>query len=347
MKILHCADLHLESPLGGDEQLRQALRRVPEQIAELCRQEGCDLLLIAGDVFDGVPSKECVQAFRSCLERVGVPVVIAPGNHDFCGADSPWIGEDWPENVHIFKKPMMESIALPALDCRIYGAGFDSMDCASLLEGFRAQGEEAYRIGVLHGDPTQKNSPYNPISQAQVGASGLHYLALGHIHKGGSFTAKGTLCAWPGCPMGRGFDELEEKGVLIVTLEERAQARFVALDTPRFYDLTAEILTDPISAVAAVLPPAGSQDRYRVRLTGEAERVDIQAVEAAFGQVPYLQVRDQTVPVRDLWENMDRDSLEGLLFRRLHDVMTEGDGTALLAARICRKLLDGGEVQLP
>lgn len=36
---------------------------------------------------------------------------------------------------------------------------------------------------VVHGNPTQAASPYNPITQAQLEASGLAYLALGHIHQ--------------------------------------------------------------------------------------------------------------------------------------------------------------------
>ena len=62
----------------------------------------------------------------------------------------------------------LESVTIGGLDCRIYGAGYESMDCPALLDGFRAEGPEKYKIAVLHGDPTQKNSPYNPITAAQV-----------------------------------------------------------------------------------------------------------------------------------------------------------------------------------
>ena len=36
---------------------------------------------------------------------------------------------------------------------------------------------------VVHGNPTQPSSPYNPILPAQIAQSGLSYLALGHIHQ--------------------------------------------------------------------------------------------------------------------------------------------------------------------
>ncbi len=350
MKILHSADWHLDSPLNGDAFLRRALLQIPEQVVQVCKKENCDLMLLSGDLFDGKPTPDSLQALKKALEAVAIPVFIAPGNHDFVTPDSVWLTEKWSDNVHIFLKPAMESIGIPELDCRIYGAGFDAMDCPPLLPKFHAEGEESYHIAVLHGDPTQKNSPYNPITQAQIGTSGLHYLALGHIHKSGSLRSKGTLCAWPGCPMGRGFDELDEKGVLIVTLNDTAEARFLPLDTPRFYDLSAEILTDTHTAVASLLPAAENNDYYRIRLTGEAESVDLAFLKTAFARFPHLEFRDETVPVTDLWACMGQDSLEGVFFQQLHDALEqapeEEKEAILLAAKLSRKLLDGREVQL-
>ena len=58
MKILHSADWHLDAPMTGhsEEQrqnLRSQLRKVPEKIAKLCKAENCDLMILAGDLFDG------------------------------------------------------------------------------------------------------------------------------------------------------------------------------------------------------------------------------------------------------------------------------------------------------
>ena len=151
MKILHSADWHLDSPLGGfsEEQakvLRAELLKVPDRVAALCKSENCDLLLLAGDLFDGDYTKESLLAVQTALKEVGVPVFIAPGNHDFCRPDSPYITEDWPENVHIFKHAGMESVSLPELDCKLYGAGYEAMDCPGLLKDFQAHGSAA----VLH-----------------------------------------------------------------------------------------------------------------------------------------------------------------------------------------------------
>ncbi len=354
MKILHAADLHLDTPFAGRraEQvsyLKRALLGIPEKIAELCRAQGCDLLLLSGDLFDGEASPESIHALKTALATAAVPTFISPGNHDFCSPDSPWLTEIWPENVHIFTKPSIESISLPQLDCRIYGAGYTSMDCPPLLENFRAEGSETYHIAVLHGDPIQRNAPYCPITQAQVAASGLHYLALGHLHTTGQFTAGNTLCAWPGSIMGRGYDETGERGLYVVTLGSPTAIEFLSLDAPRFYDLEVEVLTTAEDALTSALPAVGSEDFYRVTLTGESEPFD--TADLLREDFPNLEVRDRTVPPAELWACIEEDSLEGIYFRMLHDALADADQDTAeqitLAAKISRRILDGREVALP
>ena len=355
IKILHSADWHLDSPLTGfspaqTKYLQEALLAVPGKLADLCRRENCDLVLLAGDLFDGPYTKDSYRAVYAALAEMAVPVFISPGNHDACTSDSPYLAEVWPENVHIFTQPVMESVAVPFLDCRIYGAGYRQMDCGGLLEGFQAQGTEGHHIALLHGDPTQKNSPYCPITEAQVKKSGLDFLALGHIHKADDHRSGGTLYAWPGCPMGRGYDELEEKGAYIVTLDDDARLQFVALDTPRFHDWSLAAGHDAVASLEAVLPAVGSQDFYRITLTGESAGVDIREITEAFSRFPNLELRDRTVPETDLWASAGEDSLEGLYFGILKQQLDGADPQnaeiLTLAARISRQILDGQEVAL-
>ena len=347
MKILHTADWHLGAPLQGHgEALRQALATVPGEILEVLRQEKCDLVLLAGDLFDGAYTPSTYQSLYEVLKAMEVPVFITPGNHDYCGTDSPWTRELWPDNVHIFKSQQIESVAIPGLNCRVYGAGFEAMDCPSLLENFVADCSEKYAIGIFHGDTTQINSPYNPITKAQVQASNLDYLALGHIHKADSFTAGKTLCAWPGCPMGKGYDEQGEKGVYIVTLEDTATIRFRPLNTPRFYDLQAEP-----AKLAEVLPPVGNENYYRITLAGSCEAPNLAELQAEFAQFPNLTLRDRTTRPVDVWGSLGEDSFEGIYFGLLKQAMETADEEEkqeiLLSAEISRRLLEGQEVKLP
>ena len=355
IKILHSADWHLDAPMTGYSPentafLQQESRKIPERIVKLCKEEGCHLLLLAGDLFDGTPTAQSITAVKNALAELDIPVIITPGNHDFCQPSSPYLKEIWPDNVRIFKKAEIESIVLPELNCRIYGAGYESMDCPGLLKRFRAEGEERYHIGVFHADATTA-SPYFPITKHQIQESGLDYVALGHIHKQGSLNAGETLCLWPGCPMGRGFDEPGVKGVILTCLGEETDTRFIPLDTPRFYDEEISAGDDPIAAMAAVLPALESKDFYRITLTGYSAQIDPEAVAARFPHLPNLILRNNTLPEPDLWKNIDTDTTEGLQFSYLKEVADNSgealNQQALLAARICRSILDGQEVILP
>ena len=357
MKILHSADWHLDSPIQGRTEaqtvlLRTALLALPGKVAAVCKAEQCDMMLLAGDLFDGAYTAESYRALKQALEEAAVPVFITPGNHDCLSPDSPWLRETWPENVYIFKENRITAVPLPSLNCRVYGGAFTAPDSSGILEGFRVEDSDAYAIGILHGDPTQLRSPYCPITQQQVQDSGLDYLALGHIHKGSSFRAGKTLCLWPGCPMGRGFDELAEKGVQLVTIENKTvSTRFVPLDTPRFYDLEIAAAGDPVTAIGALLPPVGNDDFYRVTLTGESEPLDLDALEKNFPQFPNLTLRDRTEPPLDIWRNAGEDTLEGVYFEMLHRQLDDADRQTreriLLAARISRQILENREVKLP
>jgi len=352
LKILHSADWHLDSPFGsfseGQRQfLKEAQRKIPGKIAQLCRREDCDLVLLAGDLFDGEAKPETVDLLKRELENCGVPVLIAPGNHDFCSENSPWRTEIWPENVFVFTGGL-ESVTIQGLNCRVYGAAFQSMDCPPLLEDFQAQGEEKYCVAVLHGDPLQRNSPYNPITNAQVRSSTLDYLALGHIHKAGLFRSGETTCAWPGCPMGRGWDETGEKGVCIVTLDREAKVQAVSLQLPRFFELETEVNGAAAEAIAAGLPAVPGEDFYRITLTGSGD-VDLEALQKEFANFPNLELRDHTEPPLEIWGDADTDSLEGIYFGMLRKAMEEDPENARriqLAAEISRKILNGREVNL-
>lgn len=353
LKILHSADWHLDAPFTRfseeDRQyLREQLRQIPGAVAELCRREGCDLVLLAGDLFDGSPSRQTVDLVKEALAECAVPVCIAPGNHDYIRPGSPYLQERWPENVRIFTGPL-ESLVLPELSCRVWGCGYRAMDCPPQLEHFRAEGEERYKLAVLHGDPANSDSPYCPVSAEQVKHSGLQYLALGHIHKPGSFRAGNTLCAWPGCAMGRGWDETGEKYAFIAEIGEETVLRRFPLPGPRFREETVDIAADALAALEQILPPGESGDLFRVTLTGSGE-ADLPALTAAFPGVR-LWLRDRTEPPVDIWAAAGEDTLEGVYFRMLREAAEAarpGDREqVLLAAAISRKLLDGREVELP
>lgn len=361
IKFVHAADLHLDSPFHSlpPEKavlLRQEQRTLVEELISLCNAQEADLLLLSGDLFDSASVyRQTIQTLQRAFSSCRAQIFIAPGNHDFVAPGSPWTTQAWPENVHIFQENTVKFVDLPLLACRIYGAGFTSANCPGLLEGFHADDSLAYNLMVLHGDVEQVNSPYNPIRAEQIAVSGLDYLALGHVHSfSGSRRAGKTVYAWPGCSMGRGFDETGEKGVICGTVDASGcQIRFVPLARRRYEILPVLIENDPLQSIFNVLPANTQSDCYRILLTGETEQPDVAALYSALEERFFsLDIRDATVPTVDLWAACGEDSLKGLFLQSIKaefDRETDQDRRHLLqqAAQLGLDLMEGREVSLP
>lgn len=356
IKFLHAADLHLDSPFQSLPPEKAAARRreqrqLLDELVELSNREGCDLLLLAGDLFDSESvfpdtAEALLRSLRACRARV----FIAPGNHDYCAPGSLYRGAHWPDNVHIFTDPAPASVVVEELGAEIWGAAFTGPTAPPLLEGFHVRDEQLFNLMVLHGDAVNPHSPYNPVTRAQLEASGLDYAAMGHIHAaGGPLQAGKTVCAWPGCPMGRGFDELGEKGVYLGQLtREGCRVEFRPLPGRRYEILTVEVGDDPLAAVEAALPPDTQDDIYRILLTGRCDPPDTRALyDALSGRFFGLTLRDQTTPRRDLWAERGEDSLKGLFLQLLYARRQEDPELYELAAELGAAALEGREVPEP
>ena len=330
LHILHGADLHLDAPFAGlsaerARQRRSELRELPRRLAELARERGADLVLLSGDLFDGSdPYAETAQALARALGQTGCPVFIAPGNHDPYGPRSPYALLPWPENVHIFRTAAMEAVPLPRLGCTVWGAAFTGVSREdSPLAGFAAPKDGGVHIGVLHADVEGKGR-YAPVTEAEVAASGLTYLALGHIHACSGLQKAGeTAWAYPGCPEGRGFDELGEKGCLWVTVDGASvEAAFLPLARRRYRLVEVDVTgaDNPGDALLPALPADAGDDILRVALTGESgvEGLGVAALGRRVVTRRWsAQVLDRTAVRRDLWSRAEEDTLTGLFLRQM------------------------------
>lgn len=330
IKILHAADFHLDSPFAAltSEQAklrRRESRQLPERLANYVDQQGVDVVLLAGDLFDGAATyRDTVETLIDALARMRARVFIAPGNHDPYAARSPYAALRWPENVHIFRSRAIERVELPELSCAVYGAAFtDASQETSLLAGFTAPDDGLTHLMVLHADLNAAEARYDPITREEIAASNLDYLALGHTHRAsGVQTAGKTAYAYPGCPEGRGFDELDEKGFLCGTVAPgRAEMAFVPF-ARRCYRILRVDVSDaaPADALRAAMPATAASDLCRVIFTGETDErgVDLRAIAEAFApEFFHLELRDETRIREDIWARAQENSLRGLFLREL------------------------------
>ena len=100
--------------------------------------------------------------------------------------------------------------------------------------------EEDCNILMLHGALREGGFEVQNeqgISLKQLSRYPIHYLALGHIHKGEEGKYGSLNYIYPGCLQGRGFDEEGEKGFYYVEIEEETKeikAEFVPLKEGEF-----------------------------------------------------------------------------------------------------------------
>ena len=359
LRFIHAADFHLDSAFAALTPRQAAARRresreLPVRLANYVNQNNIDLVLLAGDLFDSAASyRDTAEELSAALGQMEAQVYIAPGNHDWYGPGSPYLTVKWPENVHIFTQPRLETMEWPEKNLALHGAAFTHGEQADgFLTGFTAPADGKLHIGLLHGEIDPSEARYNPIRKEEIAASGLAYLALGHIHKRAEpLTFGGIVCAWPGCPEGRGFDELGEKGFYSGTIDDsgKVSLTFVPFARRRYEILTVDVTDrDPRAAIEAALPADTAQDLYRILLTGETGEggVHTDALKAALADRFYaLELRDRTRLAEDLWAKAEEDSLRGLFLRdlkqQLAQAQTEEDRQRVtMAARFGLAALD-------
>lgn len=344
-KFLHTADLHLGSPLASLPEnvakvLREELFETLSRIIELARDEQVDALLISGDLFDEPSPTRAVSARAfELLGRAGLPVFISPGNHDYVSARSPYRLSELPQNVHVFMSERIEKVDCGDFD--VYGAGFASSTVATqLLKGFRADGGKP-SVMVLHGETEVSSAQYHPIAVADIAASGLDYLALGHIHMRSAPAIAGkTVFAYSGNPMGRSFDKQSEKGVYLVEIDGETRVRFIPLGARRFVTIESE---------NASIPDGFERDLVRLVLTGEGEPADVESLERELSERAfYVKVVDRTRLPRRIWERANEDTLAGQFISALASMREKGADEELvdMAARYGIAALDGEEAPL-
>lgn len=330
MRILHAADLHLDSAFTAlsvekARQRRRESRELLDRLASLTVEEHIDLVLLPGDLFDGDHVyPETLARLKEALGKMNCPVFIAPGNHDPYVRSSPYAKEKWPDNVHIFASQEVTAVELERLNCVVHGAAFtDPHRISEPLERYTVSRDGRVHLLCLHGAVEEPGSGYGNIRREQIARSGFDYLALGHIHQytGAQLCGESTW-AYSGCPEGRGFDEPGDKGVVIADVwKGRASLRFQPLCRRRYRILRADVTNcTAAEALERVIPQTAQDDICRIIFTGEVgeEGIDLHALETDWASRFYeLQLRDETIPTEDIWQRIGENSLRGLFLKDL------------------------------
>ncbi|MBK1642132.1 DNA repair exonuclease [Chromatium okenii] len=292
MKFIHAADVHLDSPLRGLERyegaplaaLRCATRRAFENLITLALTEAVDVVVLAGDLYDGEWKDYRTGLFfaqqMARLQAADIPVCLIAGNHDAASHITRVLR--LPKNVHVFATTAPETKVFESLGVAVHGQGFATRAVTDdLSRNYPLAHSDLFNIGVLHTalDGRPGHEPYAPCSIAGLRSQGYHYWALGHVHQH-SIISQAPWIVYPGNVQGRHSRELGAKGAVLVEVSDGAvsSVTFHSLDVVRWaqcvIDLSAVAsLDDGYDAIEAALRAASVQAEerllaVRVRLNG-------------------------------------------------------------------------------
>ena len=254
MKIIHCADLHLESrmtsnlPADKARERRGELLETFRRMVDYAVKTGVKAIIIAGEMFD---TKKATLSARNLVRAAiegnhGLDFYYLRGNHD---ADN-FLGnsEEISKNLHLFSEKWT-SHELPG---GVVVTGAEPEGDAGIYSSLQLDPSKV-NIVVMHGQESDRVGP-DLVCLGELQNRGIDYLALGHVHfyKEDRLDSRGRYC-YPGCLEGRGFDECGEHGFVLLDVDEsgRIASEFVAFARRRLYapeiDITGCMTTDDIA----------------------------------------------------------------------------------------------------
>ena len=264
VRFIHTGDWQLGMTrhfLCDEAQARFSGARIDavRRIGALAAEEGCDFVVVCGDVFETNQASRqvVVRALEAMAATPEVTFYLLPGNHDPLDAASvyrsPTFSKHRPANVVVLGDsepvevvPGVELVAAP---------WFNKHPLTDLVagacEGLESTG--AIRIVAGHGAlDSMSPDPHNPALiglerlEGRLGAGSIHYVALGDRHST-TEVGRSERIWYAGAPEPTDYDETDPGNVVVVeldTAEERVGVDVRTVGVWRFVRRTWELSGD-------------------------------------------------------------------------------------------------------
>lgn len=382
-RLLHMADVHLGARHRdlGDAADRQRERQLAafRRAVDVALERRVDAVLICGDLFDSNSQpRRTVEKAAAELRRLAdanVRAVLIPGTHDVYDATSIYRAFDLPAMAGqpagsdlvtvLAAPPAPTDVVFPDLDLVVHGRVFATKRAPrSPLDGFAVHADRRARwhVGMIHGAvriPGKVETDDVIVDDAEIAATGLDYLALGHWHSFLEGRSGGVPWAFAGAPEPVAVDQDGAGGVLLVTLDESGGERRVTTEriavsrtSHRALDVDAGGVASEEALIARLAATPDPDVMLDVRLVGirpDTLVLDPAKVSMALaGAYLRVRVRDRSTPAPLTGELPPADTILGRFVRDLDERIaraeTAGDAEDAADARevlrLGRLLLD-------
>ena len=369
MKLIHCADVHLDSRLLANLDERRAKQRREEllntflRMVDYAADHEVEAILIAGDLFDTARVQAGVRhgVESAILKHPNIDFYLLQGNHSAVGFLDGL--SNIPENLHLFGTEWTGYVLNPERGGNIVLTGAElTGESGGLLYSSLVLDYDKFNIVTLHGQQQNYVSKNKAglISIGELRNKGIDYLALGHVHEYHmeELDKRGRWC-YCGCLEGRGFDECGEHGFVLLDIdEEKLQCEYTRVPFASrllhtvFVDVSgchhssdmADVVRDTLAGARI-----SHKDMVKVVLTG---RLDVTAeknidfmVKKLEDSFFFMKIVDETKLIVDFDSYLLDESLKGEFVRQVKADETMDEETKAAVIRYGLQALAGEVIE--
>ena len=364
MKIIHCADLHLDSKMTTNLSKEQAKERKNEilrtftRMIDYAKKNKVKAILIAGDMFDTRNVSATVRnTVRDVIaQNANIDFLYLKGNHDNDNFLSKL--EELPENLYLFEDKWT-TYAYGKIT--ISGIELNEENSITAYNSLVLD-HDAFNIVMMHGQLAgyRNKDKAEIISLDALKNKNIDYLALGHVHAFhmDKMDNRGIYC-YPGCLEGRGFDECEPKGFVVLDIDMKklkANVNFVPMGYRTLFTLPVDVTGVSTTQEAAIcIDKAIKEQNYsssslvKIVLRGDIDvecELDTSFLQEQFSDYfYYIKVKDET-KLKVNYKDYEGDiSLKGEFVRLVSESdLTEEEKSMVIRAGILA--LQGEEINI-
>lgn len=365
MKIIHCADLHLDSKMNANLDKEKAKKRKSEllntfsRMVDYAAENDVNVILIVGDMFDtasiSVTTKNMVLDL--IMKNETISFYYLKGNHD---NDNFLTGlDELPHNLKLFSS---EWKTYYELEGKVAITGLElNKDNSNVAYLSLVLDQEKTNIVMLHGQESEGNAKDKTeiINLKALRNKGIDYLALGHIHayKEERLDPRAIYC-YPGCLEGRGFDEVGEHGFVLLEVDENTgdiERKFVPFAYRKLHELEVDIEgATTTSKIIEIIDSKINDPKYRTidlmkivlkgALDVECEK-DINYILSRYeDRFFFVKIYDETSLKVDIEDYRLDESLKGEFVRQVLDDSAIPDDDKMVIIRYGLQAIANEEV---
>lgn len=324
MKIIHVSDLHLGSKIGSfpkeiANQRKNLIRQRFSYIVNFALKRNIKIIMLTGDIFDSdSPTKKDKDFFYEIIEKnPQIDFLYLKGNHDFSGTHD----KTYP-NLKLFdnewKSYRDDNVVISGIE--LDESNFKSLYSTLMLD------KKDINIVMLHGQIANNISPNN-ICLKYLEDKNINYLALGHIHKyQEGILENNSYYVYPGCLVGRGFDETGETGFVVLDIEDKVIThKFYVCNGDEINEFNVDVTN--LKSINEIYNHIKKEcnllkdNIYRINLIGEIDGSIEDLVDDLTYQlkddVYFLSLKDKTTKIIDIEKYKSDFSIRGEFVRNV------------------------------